>query len=97
MNKVLFIGFIFIRLLFAPGITTADGPEPVDECANAPVLEPGTHSTTITPNGAPLFKVDEMSRGDFISFDVEYDVNRFETLVIIGASHTETSSKSTRS
>jgi PGF-CTERM protein len=64
---------------------SSHGPEPVDSCADAPALEPGTYNSTVTPSDVDVFRVEGMSQGDYLSFDVEYDRRDISELRISGA------------
>lgn len=84
---------IVALVLFAAAIpgtvaATEHGPEPVDSCANAPTLEPGTYSTTVTPEDGVIFTVDGMSQGNYVTFNAEYDRRDIDQLLIGGATYT---------
>lgn len=62
---VVVISVTLVLLSVTPQPVAADDTWP-DSCRDAPVIEPGTHSGTLTPDDYDVFKVEGLSEGDFI-------------------------------
>lgn len=80
-TRVIALVAILVLSMVAIGNVSAN-PEPVEQCSEAPNLEPGAYSTTIAPNEEQYFTVEGMSQGDYLTFDVDYDVSDHDVINI---------------
>lgn len=73
-----FISILILLSTIGVGPVSAGSPEQVDQCSVAPELEPGSHSSVMTPDGTDVFTIDtQLEPGDYIEFDFEFDESEF--------------------
>lgn len=79
-RTILVVGLLVLSTVASGGVVTAGGST-ADLCANAPVLDEGTHSGTVTPNGYSLYRLDVGEAG-FVTVRMEFDQQSFSTINI---------------
>lgn len=61
-----------VAISMVPAGVVAESPEEVERCSDAPMLDEGTYTGELTPDGNHFFRLD-LDEGDYFTAELEFD------------------------